>query len=782
MTNTAKNNVLDIPMVDVLIIGAGPAGLSAAMQAKKRQISHLVLEASKTIAHTIHSFAGGKWIMDEPVKIPHRSGLLFNANTKETLIDAWSSQVDQYALDIQFGQRVESITGSKGAYLVRTESQCTYRAKSLVLAFGVEGKPVLLPEDIDPKGIANYSIPQKETWSNQRILVVGAGDSAVEEALLLAKTNHVFLLNRRDSFERCKAANKALINKAIEHKEIVCAFNSELISISPSESTTLVARFKTNKTNKIGKVDKVLVRIGTQSTNDFFSTLGLNLAEEANGRLHINEYGETSEQGVYVIGSVSGQALIKQGMNQGVICVEHLSGYPVIPTELMVFQQRLKAQGIKASARDVLDKINLSGLFKSVSKASLREVLMHTEVLAFDQSKEIVGNDEYCDDLFFVYSGYLNVLTQSQDSHRINSGETVGEITLLSQQASKYAIKAEKGSFIFKFPHYVIAKLAKQNTTFSDALLKQYLKRTLKWLMQTTIPDYLLELFIKKSKVVVFEKGQSVDRNGDLIFLMINGSVAVDEGNCYSLKQGGGQIGFREALEKQPIPGFQINQNNTRAWALPVSLISGFHTLNPQVVTQRIEAELGLVADPLPHKMTIVDTAKLDFYTKENLGNAGNVLVIDRDKCVGCNQCESACASTHNGVSRLNRKTGVLKDNLLVASACRHCKTPACLTDCPADAISRTASGEIIISDQCIGCGNCAVNCSYDVITITSDTGLSWFEKITQGFVKPKERASKAVKCDLCVSRKNGPACVQSCPTGAAKRLNPTHLIETVNI
>jgi Fe-S-cluster-containing hydrogenase component 2 len=182
----------------------------------------------------------------------------------------------------------------------------------------------------------------------------------------------------------------------------------------------------------------------------------------------------------------------------------------------------------------------------------------------------------------------------------------------------------------------------------------------------------------------------------------------------------------------------------------------------------------------------------IQFLLHEGMGEVTNALVIDETLCIGCDNCEKACAETHNGLSRLNRETGASFAGLHLPISCRHCEQPHCLKDCPADAIHRADGGEVFIDDSCIGCGNCETNCPYDAIKMSYDApkkpGLfSWmFLGLGNGpgepasFIpdqKAKDKGKKAVKCDACMDQKNGPACVRSCPTGAAIRIAPDDFI-----
>lgn len=184
-----------------------------------------------------------------------------------------------------------------------------------------------------------------------------------------------------------------------------------------------------------------------------------------------------------------------------------------------------------------------------------------------------------------------------------------------------------------------------------------------------------------------------------------------------------------------------------------------------------------------------------------------DVLVIDLDKCIHCNECEEACERRH-GHSRMNRK-GMVVGNISIATACRQCQDPVCML-CSRAGIARLPSGEIYITESCIGCGICAERCPYDNISITTleeddedgEVGRATWENFANFFKKGagKERGRKmlpmaaapgplnerplpdafgelrkklAIKCDLCAGY-NNQACVQACPTGAAIRVNPT--------
>jgi Fe-S-cluster-containing hydrogenase component 2 len=177
------------------------------------------------------------------------------------------------------------------------------------------------------------------------------------------------------------------------------------------------------------------------------------------------------------------------------------------------------------------------------------------------------------------------------------------------------------------------------------------------------------------------------------------------------------------------------------------------------------------------------------FLVDEGLGEATDVLRIDEKLCIGCDNCEKACADAHEGLSRLDREAGRTYAHLHVPTSCRHCEHPHCMADCPPNAIKRGPDGEVVIDDTCIGCGNCQRNCPYGVIRMDpkppkKPSLLSWLffgkgpgpgeasYKWRKEHGDP-ETPKQAIKCDMCSGIDGGPACVRACPTGAAIRVSP---------
>jgi Fe-S-cluster-containing hydrogenase component 2 len=187
------------------------------------------------------------------------------------------------------------------------------------------------------------------------------------------------------------------------------------------------------------------------------------------------------------------------------------------------------------------------------------------------------------------------------------------------------------------------------------------------------------------------------------------------------------------------------------------------------------------------------------FLIDNGIGEATDVLLIDEKLCVGCDNCEKACADSHEGLSRLNRESGRTYAHLHVPTSCRHCEHPHCMADCPPNAIKRGADGEVFIDETCIGCGNCQRNCPYGVIRMDSVPPkkpplLAWMffgagpgpgepsKKWRKKHDTPGDHPKKAIKCDMCSGIEGGPACVRACPTGAAIRVSPENFLTVARL
>ena len=165
-----------------------------------------------------------------------------------------------------------------------------------------------------------------------------------------------------------------------------------------------------------------------------------------------------------------------------------------------------------------------------------------------------------------------------------------------------------------------------------------------------------------------------------------------------------------------------------------------------------------------------LEQSLIDFFVDNRTINGTATMLINTDRCVGCDDCVRACASTHDNNPRFVRH-GPSHGNIQVTNACMHCVDPVCLIGCPTGAIARNpADGRVMIDDRiCIGCGTCANSCPYNNIQLVEIRDQSGAFIVDSDSKQP---IVKATKCDLCYGQHGGPACERACPHDALVRMD----------
>jgi Fe-S-cluster-containing hydrogenase component 2/CRP-like cAMP-binding protein len=300
------------------------------------------------------------------------------------------------------------------------------------------------------------------------------------------------------------------------------------------------------------------------------------------------------------------------------------------------------------------------------------------------------------------------------------------------------------------------------------------------------------------AEVKMFAAGETLFRQGDEadgLHLIRRGSVMVSQQIgareiVLSYIAAGNYIGEMALLSDEPRSATVRAAVFTETIVLPATVFKSVVARNPTLQQQLQQRAMKYVMNSVRREAAPESGNLISFLMKQGLGEATDVLLIDESLCVRCNNCEKACADSHDGTSRLDRQAGPTFANIHVPTSCRHCENPHCMKDCPPDALRRNSHGEVIILDTCIGCGNCVRNCPYGVIQLAPAQErrrppglLSW---LLTGFTTEPgcehtgdaEGPKKAVKCDMCRGQSGGPACVSACPTGAAIRVSPEKFLD----
>ncbi len=219
---------------DLIIVGAGPAGISASLTAKKHGLKFLTLEQD-TLGGTVFTFPRSKIVMTSPMDLPLYGKVKLFETGKSELLDLWRKVLDKNNISVRENTKVESISRVNGTFSAETLNGETQSSRFVLLAIGRRGSPRKLNIPGESMEKVAYRLLEPEDIRNRDIVVVGGGDSAVESALLLAGQNGVTLSYRKDAFQRIKPKNNERIQEAIRLGSLDVRFNSHLKRIEKDE-------------------------------------------------------------------------------------------------------------------------------------------------------------------------------------------------------------------------------------------------------------------------------------------------------------------------------------------------------------------------------------------------------------------------------------------------------------------------------------------------------------------------------------------------------------------
>jgi CRP-like cAMP-binding protein/Fe-S-cluster-containing hydrogenase component 2 len=331
----------------------------------------------------------------------------------------------------------------------------------------------------------------------------------------------------------------------------------------------------------------------------------------------------------------------------------------------------------------------------------------------------------------------------------LGPGELFGEMTCRTFQPRSATVRATEDCVLVEMLRVVLDMLVGtrdidaatkastkvkaptfKGTSFKKQLDEKYRERSLVSHLRS-VPLFStldLEFFNHlrdNAELVSCNKGQVICRQGDpadAFYLIRSGLVRVSQAmpggemvRTY-LKRGEffGEIGLLRDQARNAtcsaLDAVDLVKIGRDAFALMLQKFPVVKATLDQIATARVAAA---------KEQKLPTGLQLDEFIDQGLFEAQNLLLIDLDNCTRCDACVNACADAHDGVTRLIRD-GLRYDRFLVATACRSCRDPLCMTQCPVGSIRRKESLEIIIEDWCIGCSKCAELCPYGNINMHS--------------------------------------------------------------
>ncbi|WP_084355768.1 cyclic nucleotide-binding domain-containing protein [Novosphingobium lentum] len=842
----------------VAIIGSGPAGMSAAGHAAKLGLNHVLLEKTDHLSDTIYKYQKGKHVMATPSQLILRSDQEFDAGKREDILKRWNDRTGELGVNVKYNADVKSIKGTGPAiegsvqkivsrardgsstvtelqrfappYALELTSGETILAETVILAIGTQGNPNLMRCPGSDLPHVTYQLDDPYAVLDQHIIVVGTGDAGIENARGLAEDpaqgNVVTVLNRapkstnvRESFPTAKEPNALSLVADHEAKKLTIRYETETKAVEPGWIT-----LTTRDGEERIRCDRIIARIGSAPPRGFVEACGIEFSSA--DRLAfptLSPVFESTAPGIFVIGALAGYPLIKHCMNQGYDVVEFINGNTSLkPADEPLLEAKFKGLPGRRGVDEWLELLRSNiTILNSMSPLQMREFMLDSDARAYKKGEVIFEKNDPGSSLFAIAQGSVKVRIDPKDSSKvvpIGQGLIFGEVGLISGRRRGATVVAAEDAICVEISRNAALKLQSQVPSAKKAIERISTERQLLQMFGSGLaPDDIREV-VDSAKIVQVKAGEAIITEGDEgkdIFVIRVGSMIVE-------KEVGGKPVFLSYLPAGSYVGeMALIDGGQRTATVRAAIKSEVIRVDGEAFDRVLQSKPALLdrarKDMELRRQTnafiesrkdsfsgVVDlySEQAKFLVAQGLGEATDVLLIDERLCVGCDNCEKACADSHDGLSRLDREAGKSFAHLHVPTSCRHCEHPHCMADCPPNAIHRGPDGEVFINDTCIGCGNCQRNCPYGVIRMDKvppkkpsllswmffgngpgpgEPSYKWSKKNTKYTGDPAIDESldrkKAIKCDMCAGIDGGPSCVRACPTGAAIRVAPDEFL-----
>lgn len=801
------NSVID--HFRIAIIGSGPAGISAAAHAAELSISHILLESEPAPASTVRKFQRGKHVMAEPHHTPLRSSISFAAGSREKVLKTWEEEIPHKGINLHLNSKVTTISGERGNFIIETSNGARFEAECVVLAIGLQGNIRKLGIPGENLPMVQYQLDDPDAFVDETIVVVGGGDAGVENALALMSRNRVILLNRDKEFNRCNEENRALLQEAQDDFMIETRMSSRIEQATAIKESGFSLMLSVNTQNGIENIacHRVIARLGADPPRKLVESFGIAFPNADSSAIpQLTTTYESNVPGLYIVGALAGFPLIKQAINQGYDVIEHILGNAIEPADEVMLQEKLSGllQG-RTTAEKLTHIQQCIPLLADLTSLQLRELLIGSTVLRPQEGEFIFKHNDYNTSFFTLLHGGATLLAENKkSSFDLGVGDFFGEMGLLSGRNTSEAARAGAHCLLIEIPRRSMLNLIERASDVRRMLHEKMLERAVKSYFELPLPKEDLDYLIAGAQHLRFETGEVLFKEGDPaegLYLLKQGSVTISHGEVVlAFVAAGHYLGGMDLISSAPRTEKAQAAITTDAVLLSAQAIIEVLSRNPDLRKHLDERYLHQMQEKMTssahgrlpndsYASLTPSSGIINYLLKQEIGEATDVLLIDYSLCIRCDSCETACAATHGGTSRLDREGGTTFANIHVPTTCRHCEQPHCMKDCPPDAIRRSVNGEIFINDSCIGCGNCVKNCPYDVIQLAAvhpDSQRPSFMRFMFDLLSGRDSSpaidysdipKKAVKCDMCNNFREGPACVRACPTGAAIRVKPEQFL-----
>jgi CRP-like cAMP-binding protein/Fe-S-cluster-containing hydrogenase component 2/thioredoxin reductase len=795
--------------------------MSAAGRAAQLKLKHVLLEKTDHLSDTIYKYQKGKHVMATPSQLVLRSDMDFDAGKREAILGTWDKQTEVCGVNVQFNAEPVKIEGEEGNFTITLKNGDKVLAETIVMAIGTQGNPNLMRCPGGDNKLVQYQLDDPGEYFDEHITVIGSGDAGIENALGLAadaaQNNIVTILNRSAEFARAKKANVKLLMEAGEQGKVMIRNETTPAEVKDGELV-----LETRDGQETIKCDRIIARMGSAPPRKFVEECGIEFtSEDREAYPKLTPAFESTKKGIYVIGALAGYPLIKHCMNQGYDVIEFINGNTDLkPADEPILEKKFAGLPGGKSVDEWLEFFREKvTILNDLSPLQMREFMLDSEARAYRRDEVVFERNDPGSSLFTIAQGSVLVEVDPNDSSKvipIEEGSIFGEVGLISGRRRGATVRAAEDMIVIEVSRTAALKLQASVPAAKRAITRISTERQLLQMFGSGLTKEDIAEAVETSEIVNVRAGETIINEGDDgndIFVIRVGSMVVE-------KEIGGKPVFLSYLPAGSYVGeMTLIAGGMRTATVKAAIKSEVIKIKGDAFKKVLDAHPDLLRRAKKDMAARQDInafveAKKDsfsgvvdmysgvanFLVDNGIGEATDVLLIDENLCVGCDNCEKACADSHEGLSRLDREAGRTYAHLHVPTSCRHCEHPHCMSDCPPDAIHRGPDGEVFIDDTCIGCGNCQRYCPYGVIRMDKVPPkkpgiLNWLlfgfgpgpgepdkNWVAENSDPAVEKPKKAIKCDMCAGIKGGPACVRACPTGAAIRVAPEEFLTVAKL
>lgn len=496
----------------------------------------------------------------------------------------------------------------------------------------------------------------------------------------------------------------------------------------------------------------------------------------------------------------------------------HVSGTGAVRQLSVAVEQQLAYFSKLALFERILDELyeTRPGVGKP-QKVLVKDALCaHSEFYEVPAGTIVFSAGSFGEHLYILIRGRARSTTSyALDAERVATmpieemadGDFFGEHSALSMGAHLISVETLSPSLLLLIPQFIAQELTAAQESFRAVVMQRYVNRSVRTLVRR-VPmlrfssEVELTRLLGKAELETFEIGEVFFEEGDQpddLYVIHEGFVKIakrvgDEQRVLSYLVEGDCFGEIGALSGNPRQATATAMSRVEALTITGAELRAVVEANPLAAAEAaaLDSVHRLDADMIAN-VTFLGR-KLEFQA-EVMPNL-DVIAIDQNLCVRCDNCVTACAAAHeDGFSRLIRK-GVTFEEILLPTACRSCADPACLL-CKSGGIKRDKDGDIYFTDSCIGCSGCAQRCPYGNITMVDSDEIGkppvptllgmLLARTPPSHPIPEASAQRPklkripVKCDLDKGHLF-PACVSNCPTGAIKRYRADELDRVMGV